>query len=122
MKWVHLIISLVFLSFAGMQWNDGDAIVWILMYIIIAAVAFFAFRQRHYFYINLIVSIILFVSFITYIPELQNWAKDGMPSITESMKASSPYIELVRESLGLLISFVAMCCYLFFSWRARRLT
>ena len=111
MKWIHLSISIIFLSFAGMQWNDGDAIVWILMYLAVAAVALLAFRQRHYFYINATLTIILLISFFTYIPELREWTKDGMPSITTSMQASSPYIELVRESLGLLISLATMIYY-----------
>jgi len=39
-KWFHLVISLLFLSFAIMQWNDADAIIWIIMYIGVSGVAF----------------------------------------------------------------------------------
>lgn len=119
MKWMHLVISLIFLSFAAMQWNDGDAIIWILMYLSVSAIAFCAFRQKHYFYINAILTSILLITFITYIPDLREWTSDGMPSIAESMQASSPYIELVRESLGLLLSLLVISGYLILSKRAR---
>lgn len=37
------------------------------------------------------------------IPDFISWIQDGMPSITESMKAEKKHIELTREFLGLLL-------------------
>jgi len=118
-KWSHLVISLLFLSFAIMQWNDADAIFWIVMYIGVSGVAFLAFKGQHNLLVNAGFVALLLVSLISYIPDLMNWINDGMPSITSSMQASSPHIELVRESLGLIISLVTMIFYLFIAKRKR---
>ena len=48
-------------------------------------------------------------------PEVIDWFSDGMPNIADSMQASSPYIELVREFFGLLISLIGMTFYLVIS-------
>ncbi len=112
MKFVHLVIAILFLLFAYWQWNDPDSILWIFLYLIVAVVAFSAYRERYYFVPYLIVTILTSVATFLYIPDVAVWVKDGMPSLTESMKASSPYIELVREFFGLFISLVVMCFYL----------
>lgn len=51
---------------------------------------------------------------LTLLPGALDWIQDGMPSIVESMKASSPYIELVREFLGLGIALLVILLMLFF--------
>lgn len=116
-KWAHLILSALFISFAIMQWNDPDALMWILMYIVVSAVAFFAFKGRHDIRVNAAIVAVLLVTLVFYIPDLSEWLKDGMPSIAESMQATSPYIELVRESLGLMISLITMLFYLYIAKR-----
>ena len=55
---------------------------------------------------------------ISLLPNAITWVKDGMPTIVESMKASSPYIELVREFLGLLISILMLLFLLYDNRRA----
>jgi len=118
-KWIHLFVSILFLSFAIMQWNDPDAALWILMYVVVSGVSFLAFRGRYHLWLNAGLVAILTVALISYVPELMDWMNDGMPSITNSMQASSPYIELVRESLGLVISLIAMIAYLLIAKRNR---
>lgn len=95
-----------------MQWNDPDAILWILMYTVVSAVAFFAFRDKHHMWINAALVAVMIVALISYIPDIRDWISDGLPSITDTMQASSPYIEHVRESLGLLLSLITMIFYL----------
>ncbi|MEL6122551.1 MAG: transmembrane 220 family protein, partial [Bacteroidota bacterium] len=60
---------------------------------------------------TMIMLIVLIVVLLSYIPSIREWFGDGMPSITSSMKAESPYIELVREFFGLLISAAAIAYY-----------
>jgi len=43
-----------------------------------------------------------------YLPDFITWLNTGMASITDSMKAASPYIELVREFLGLVLVFFTL--------------
>lgn len=117
MKWIHLIVSILFLSFAIMQWNDSDALLWMVMYTVVSGVAFLAFRNKHHIWVNAGLVAIMMVAFISYIPSLRDWISDGMPTITDAMQASSPYIELVREGLGLLLSLITMIIYLILAKR-----
>ncbi len=115
MKWVHISISVIFMLFAIVQWNDPDALIWILMYVVVSAIAFFAYKEKNYIWLNAGVTAILVVSLLFYIPDIIDWFGDGMPNIADSMQATSPYIELVREFFGLLISLIAMTFYLVIS-------
>ena len=53
------------------------------------------------------------------VPAFVDWIRSGMPSITGQMKAESPFIEVVREFLGLTIA-LAIMIYLFFYDRSGR--
>ena len=115
MKWLHFAIFILFTLFAYFQWNDPDPLVWIVIYLIVASVAFQAYRGRFYHKVNVGIILIFLVGAATYVPDLLQWFRDDMPSLTESMKASSPYIELVREFFGLIIAIVVMSFYLVLS-------
>lgn len=115
MKWLHLTISLLFVLFAYFQWNDPDPLVWIIVYLIVATISFLAFRGKSYFKLNLAIVLVFLFGAVFYVPDVVQWVKDGMPSLTESMKASSPYIELVREFFGLIMAIVVMSFYLVLS-------
>ncbi len=115
MKWLHLTISILFLVFAIVQWNDPDAMKWIVMYTIVSAIAFLAFRGKHFLWLNALIGGFLIFFLGLYIPDVKAWFNDGMPNIADSMQASSPYIELVREFFGLFISLIAMTFYLVIS-------
>jgi hypothetical protein len=111
-RYIHIVVGLLFTLFAIVQWNDADALLWIVMYAIVATVAFLKSYGRSYRIVNLVITLVMIAGLISYLPEVSRWVKDGMPSITTSMKASTPYIELVREFFGLLISTIAMGFYL----------
>ena len=115
MKLFHLLIAVLFVLFAVVQWNDPDPLLWIVVYLIISVVALLAFRDRHYFWFNLVFTMTLLVSTSFYVVDVIEWWNDDMPSITESMKASSPYIERIREFFGLITALVAMTFYLVLS-------
>ncbi|GLR17989.1 transmembrane 220 family protein [Portibacter lacus] len=102
------LLGTIFLLFAYFQWNDPDSVKWIIYYLLVAGVIFgtaFRINRKAYIYIMLAVSTIWM---FTLLPNAMEWVNDGMPSIVDSMKASSPYIELVREFLGLFISIVVL--------------
>lgn len=111
-KFLHLFVSFLFFSFAIVQWNDPDSFIWIIMYLVVSGTAFLAFQSKFYFKLCIPIVLVLALSLSFYIPDVISWFQDGMPNIADSMKASSPYIELVREFFGLLISLVAMTYYL----------
>ena len=47
----------------------------------------------------------------TYLPAMLKWVGEGMPTITGSMQAESPHIELIREFFGLMLSTVVLGYY-----------
>ncbi|WP_235297715.1 transmembrane 220 family protein [Portibacter marinus] len=102
------IVGLLFLLFAYFQWNDPDGLKWIFYYLIVSLLSFAtAFKKNKELYIYItIVATFIWMTFL--LPGTIAWIRDGMPTIVESMKASSPYIELVREFLGLLIALITL--------------
>ena len=111
-KIIDLILGVVFLLLALVHINDGDAIVWVPPYLIIAFLAFNSYCSK-YFIIGSTLLLLFFLIWLSrYIPHMREWIADGMPSITESMKAESPYIELSREFFGLTLCALASLYYL----------
>lgn len=117
MKVLHVIISLLFIWFAYVQLNDPDPVLWIAIYLGVSLVAILQIIKRPAFFLALVGVVICLLGIIYLIPDFISWVKDGMPTITGSMKAESKYIELVREFLGLAIAGGA---YFFYFKLARR--
>ncbi len=110
-KVLDVIVIIIFIIFAFVQWNDPDPTIWIITYLLVAAVAGQSLIGHFYKWPSYIFFSVLIMATLTYIPDIINWFGDGMPSITNSMKAESPYIELVREFFGLLISVFVVGWY-----------
>ncbi len=103
MKYLHLFLALLFFLFALVQYNDPDPLGWMLMYGYVAGVcAFAAFgRWNRYVLLAGIGVVLAWAAFLA--PGFVNWIRMGTPSIASSMKAETPYIELMREFSGLLL-------------------
>lgn len=113
-KLLCLLFALIFGSFAWMNLNDPDPLFWVLAYSATAALfAFAAFGRADRRIIGWF-AVALFIWMCTMIGGMVDWYHLGMPSITEEMQATEPYIEVVREFLGLLIAVVSLA-FLFFS-------
>ena len=111
MKIIHGLIFLIFFGFAILQFNDPDPLGWILLYLCVAATAiFYLFKQ--YFILLPVSGLFVCVLGILFLsPDFFTWVKEGMPTITASMKAENPHIELVREFLGFIISGLTFLGY-----------
>jgi hypothetical protein len=111
-NWIHYSIATIFFLFGIVQYNDPDFYKWLPAYFIIASVpimyAKYAFPEKTVIALTVIWAI--WLGF--YIPDIMEWFNQGMPSITGSMKAESPFIELAREFFGLLLCFVTLIFYL----------
>lgn len=119
MKVVLWIVALLFVLFAAVQYNDPDPVQWMLLYGGVAVFYGMAALGRAYrpaIWLWLAVALLWAAA---YVPDFWNWLKMGAPSIVETMKAETPYVELTREFLGLLIA-AAGCGWLLFRSRARR--
>ncbi len=117
MKITNLILTLLFAIFALVQYNDLDSWNWIMLYLFVAVVSFFAFRgdyNKGVLAIGMIVILgwmaLLFSGFV-------EWIQMGMPTIVEEMKTEKPHIEVVREFLGLLLAFLTLAFHYWQAWR-----
>lgn len=117
MKITNIILALLFALFAYFQYNDPDPWLWISIYLIVAGLC----GAAAFGYYNKWLTTVIFAGLLLYwlilLPDFVSWLGEGMPTITGSMKAESPHIELVREFLGLLILMGAVGWNL---WRHNR--
>jgi hypothetical protein len=113
-NWIHYTLAALFFLFGLVQYNDPDFYIWMPAYFIVASIPF---AYAKYFFPEKSVIMLLVVWLIwlgSYLPEIIDWFKQGRPSIWESMQAESPYIELIREFFGLLLSAITFASYLIF--------
>lgn len=114
MRVINIILALLFALFAAFQYNDPDPWLWITIYAFIAligimsAVNFFP----KWLIRTAIVGCLIGLGYL--LPDFIDWISSGAESITETMKAEKPHIELTREFLGLFICLFALG---FFLWQ-----
>lgn len=99
--------------FGAVQYNDPDYLIWMPIYFAAATLPILYMLRKLWKPIPLVMMIAGMFFLMTYLPSFIEWISGGMPNIAGSMKAESPYIELVREFFGLLICVaVAMRYYI----------
>ena len=113
MKIFNWFLTALFALFAVVQFNDPDPIVWVIIYSSVAVISGFAAVGKYNKNVILTVIGICIVWMLTLVPGVVEWVNEGMPSITGSMKAESPYIEYLREFLGLFIMLLALLFHYF---------
>jgi len=116
MKILHSFLALLFLLFAAVQYNDPDPIQWMLFYGGVAAHFALAARGRMNRFAVWLWLLVAVGWAATLVPDFVSWLRMGEPSIVNTMKAETPWVELTREFLGLLIA-AAGCGWLL--WRTR---
>ncbi len=108
MKIINGVLSLLFLVFAIVQYNDPDPWLWIALYGFVAVIsAFAAFGKYNELSLRLGM-LICVLGMLMLLPDFIDWLNNGAASITGSMKAESPHIELTREFLGLAVTLAAL--------------
>jgi len=127
MKLINILLSLLFLLFAVVQYNDPDPWLWIFLYGYIAAISGFAALGKYNKPIIGVGIAICIAGLGFLLPDFINWFNTGAESIVESMKTEKPHIELTREFLGLGVCLLVLVfhwkkatkllllCFLFFS-------
>ncbi|GAA4340962.1 transmembrane 220 family protein [Flaviaesturariibacter amylovorans] len=109
---INIVFFLAFVLFAYFNFNDSDAWLWVSIYmaaaICCALAVFSVFLPRIYMALGAFYLAHAFVLFFAK-DGVRDWVvKYRSPSITESMKATKPYIEKTREFFGLLIITAAL--------------
>ena len=100
MKITNSILTILFLIFAYLQWNDPDPYAWIAFYLFVAVVSGYAIFETYH---KVVLKAGIGLSLIwaaTLVPGVIDWFQEGMPDITGAMKAETPSIEITREFLG----------------------
>jgi hypothetical protein len=118
---INILCALVFAAFAFVNLNDTDAIIWVAAYgavMLLFALAVFGRADRR---VSGWLCIALAVWMLTMLPGMLDWLEADMPSIVEEMKATNPYIEEVREFLGLAIAVLALIFLTFSTPKEARL-
>lgn len=119
MKTLNIIFTILFLSFAALQYNDPDPYVWIPIYAYAALLCFLASKS----YFNkwlYICGLMVYTTYACYLFVSPNgvlsWITDNnMAAITGSMNDTQPWIEATREFFGLFIVIVTFIINLI--WR-----
>lgn len=107
-KAAFIAVAILFAAFAYLNLNDPDPAPWVAAYGATSGLfAFAAFGRADRRIIGALVAA-LFIWMSTMITGMLDWARMGFPTITGSMKADSPHVEVVREFLGLLIAVAAL--------------
>lgn len=119
----NLFFCVLFVVFAGLQYNDPDPYLWIPIYLYVAVLCWFAFKGKFYPKLYLFGAAV-FAIYAAYL----FFSKDGMldwmreheaEDIAEEMKATKPWIEATREVLGLLILVVVLLVNYFYSKKSK---
>jgi hypothetical protein len=104
---LNLTIGLIFILFAVVQYNDPDWYIWIPAYLIPAYFFFKPETAKNAYLVYLpIIGFSLWAA--SYVPAFVDWIKHGTPTITGTMKAENPEVELMREFFGLVICIVGL--------------
>jgi Transmembrane family 220, helix len=109
---LNLILSILFVLFAALQYNDPDPWIWIPIYMYAATLCFLAYRGRQN--KNALIAGLLFcLAYAVYLfldkDGVLSWARDHeAESLVQTMKATKPWIEESREFGGLLIVILAL--------------
>ena len=119
MKITALILSLLFVLFAGFQYNDPDGWVWILLYGNIAILCFMAFLGK-FFKLWSIVSLAVYGLYFLYLTPaiFEFFTEDFQENLKSAMSFDKTYIEQTREAGGLIICILALTFLHFGSKRA----
>jgi hypothetical protein len=124
MRILNFILGIMFLSFAFLQLNDPDPVIWILIYGVMSVycmMAMFRFYPQKF----LIGTLAIYVLYsLLFVKGVIAWLKSDNPSelFDEVMKMRHWYIEESREFLGLMICMIVLIFYVIHSRRIQRTT
>lgn len=115
MKWLSLLLGIVFVGFTVVQFNDPDAPRWVAIYALCSVVCFGAAFGRCPPWLAASVAGLCLLWSMTLWPALLHMRGDSFTQMHNGNETD----EEVRESLGLMIGAVA-CASVWFWIRSRR--
>jgi len=118
MKIFNIVSGILFVICAGLQYNDPDPLLWIMLYLWVALLCFGAAGNRFNKGLS-ILTIVLYTGYALFKMVHQDgvldWINDHQAeNIAGQMKAEKPWIEETREFFGLLIAIVVLAINLIY--------
>ena len=118
MKIFNIILIIILILFAAVQYNDPDPYIWVPIYLYAAFLCYQALKYKY----NPTLYVIGLVAYLGYAAYLffdktgvLDWAKEHhAESIVQTMKAEKPWIEETREFGGLVIVILVLLINLVF--------
>jgi general stress protein CsbA len=101
MKYFALLFALIFLLFAGWQYNDPDPVLWIPVYLVPVYVCVQAFKGKYNTELLVVLTIMSFVAGLNTWFQMTAW--EGFFSEGEGISMKTMNQELAREACGLWI-------------------
>ena len=109
MKIVFGFLSVIFLLFAAVQYNDPDPIMWIIYYLGISILTGAMAIGKYFKWLTITLAAVSILGLVYYFPGVYDWGvHHDLENIAQQMKADKPYIEETREFFGILISLAGI--------------
>ena len=106
-KTIHTLFFLILLSFAYLQLNDPDPIIWTAFYLVCALVPLSEIFNKHNRYLFLVAALLCVIDLGIYMHGAYTYyLHSNEEALMQSMSPTKPYIEEAREFLGSLIALV----------------
>jgi hypothetical protein len=121
MKYFNLVFAILFVLFAGLQYNDPDPYWWMPIYLYAAVLCWLASRGKYYPKAYL-AGVAVYLAYAVYLfftkDGVLDWAREhDAENLVQTMKAEKPWIEDTREFGGLLILIIVLLIDFFYSKR-----
>lgn len=118
-KIFNVVFAVLFVVCAGLQWNDPDPYLWMPLYLSSVLSCVYAFKNISAKRLNMF-NIAVYSPYAVYkfVAEdgVISWATEhNFDSLTQSMMATTPWIENTREFGGLIIMIVVCAINLYAS-------
>lgn len=117
MKVLNIVLILIFILSAALQYNDPDPYIWISIYLyaaVICALALWKIYNKTSYIIGLSVFLVYAVYLFFDRNGVLSWITvHDSENIVQSMKATKPWIEETREFGGLMICVFAFLVNIF---------
>ena len=122
MKILHFTLAVLFLTFTVVQFNDPDPLLWILIYVTMAALCVLAAFKLFYPRVMMVQSALYLVYCALLWSGVSQWfaSEDKALLFDDLAKMQYPYIEESREFLGLAICLIVLAFYLWLSMRVKK--
>ena len=118
-KIFNVVFAVLFLICAGLQWNDPDPYLWMPLYLLSVLSCAYAFKDISAKRLNMFnIAVYSPYALYNFVVEdgVLSWATaHNFDSLTQSMMASTPWIENTREFGGLIIMIVVCAINLYAS-------